>query len=222
MSIRSQPRATPAAETTGVAALEAAATDLALAEGASFAIASADSPLTRNIVVSIRASLDSLCKSDSAATWSPSSEALKSIFQQKKFVSLEGTAETQGDLKSVVLHELSVDNVVSSFPIAVHFRCSTDPFTATHEPRLLTCVFAPQVGAKITGVDSNTFASSGESFSMISLPNTNSSTRKVLQADDVSLAYELQALRPPLPALATPATFNHHPVSRAAPRSSRA
>ena len=50
-------------------------------------------------------------------TWAPSADALKSIFQQKKFTSLEGAADAQGDLKSVVLHDLSVHAVSSTFPV---------------------------------------------------------------------------------------------------------
>jgi endonuclease V-like protein UPF0215 family len=43
--------------------------------------------------------------------------------------------------QSVVLHELSVDNVVSTFPISL--------------------------GTRISGVDDNTFTSTGENFSMV-------------------------------------------------------
>lgn len=114
--------------------------------------------------VSIRASLNSLCLQKSKSTWAPSAEALKAIFQQKKFTSLDGAADPEGDLKSVVLHSMSCDNVVSTFPIAV--------------------------GARITGVDDCTFSSTGEAYSMVALPNTNIANERKLQADDVSLAYE--------------------------------
>ena len=45
-------------------------------------------------------------------------------------------------------------------------------------------------GARITGVDDRCFSSSGESFSTVLLPKSESTTIKELQSDDVSLAYE--------------------------------
>ena len=115
MSVRSD--RTKDATQEAVAALGEQAADVALAEGSSYTVASPDKPLKRQLVVSIRASLDDLCRSRSKSVWSPSSEALKSIFQQKKFTTLAGAAEAQGDLKSVVLHDLSVTGVSSTFPI---------------------------------------------------------------------------------------------------------
>ena len=49
-------------------------------------------------------------------------------------------------------------------------------------------------GAKITGVDDKTYSSTGEAFSTVLLPNSESHTAKKLQADDVSLAYEVRFL----------------------------
>jgi hypothetical protein len=46
------------------------------------------------------------------------------------------------------------------------------------------------LGTRITGVDDATFSSTGESYSMICLPNSENSIERKLQADDVSLAYE--------------------------------
>jgi hypothetical protein len=142
----------------------AASVDSPLGEGNSFSTTSADHPLTRNVVVSIRATLNDLCLSRSKATWQPSPEALRSIFQQRKFLDLNGSSEMCGDLKSVVLHDMKIKHVKSSFPLSV--------------------------GARITGVDDSTFALSGDSFSTIVLPHSESSNEKVLQSDDVSLAYE--------------------------------
>ena len=65
----------------------------------------------------------------------------------------------------MVLHDLQVSHVKSSFPISL--------------------------GARITGVDDATYTSTGEAFSHVILPNSESSAAKKLQADDVSLAYEL-------------------------------
>lgn len=166
MSIRADSKA-------GVAPVGAAPLDLAeaagageqaLGEGNSFSTAGAENPLKRNIVVSIRASLNDLCLSKSKGTWAPSQEALRSIFQQRKFTSLEGTAEPMGDLKSIVLHDMKITHVKSNFPVAL--------------------------GARITGVDDCTFSSTGEAFSTIVLPNCESNREKQLQSDDVSLAYE--------------------------------
>ena len=133
----------------------------ALGEGASYQVASADHPLTRNIVVSIRATLNELCLQKQKGVWAPSSDSLKSIFRQRRFKSLDGAAEAQGDLKSIVLHDLSVKHVKSTFPISL--------------------------GARITGVDDKTFSVTGDSFSTIVLPNAESTVSTSLQADDVSL-----------------------------------
>tara|TARA_Y100000748_G_scaffold96863_1_gene80723 strand:+ start:125 stop:523 length:399 start_codon:yes stop_codon:yes gene_type:complete len=98
MSVRAAPLNTAAADL-GTAIAEVQPEAAALAEGNSFSTQSQETPLTRNIVVSIRASLNDLCLQKSKGSWAPSPEALKSIFQAKKFTSLEGTQEAQGDLK---------------------------------------------------------------------------------------------------------------------------
>lgn len=133
----------------------------ALGEGSSYQVASPNHPLQRNIVVSIRATLNELCLQRQKGVWSPSSDSLKSIFRQRRFKSLDGSAEAQGDLKSMVLHDLSVNHVKSTFPIAL--------------------------GARITGVDDRTFGVTGDAFSTIVLPNAESTVSTSLQADDVSL-----------------------------------
>jgi hypothetical protein len=66
--------------------------------------------------------------------------------------------------QSVVLHDLKVNHVASTFPVSL--------------------------GAKVSGVDDNTFTATGEAFSMVVLPNSESPHEKTLQSDDVSLAYE--------------------------------
>lgn len=40
--------------------------------------------------------LSDLCLQKQRGTWAPSAEALRAIFQQRKFTSLEGAAEPQG------------------------------------------------------------------------------------------------------------------------------
>lgn len=99
MSVRSdKPKTTDGPDNAAILA-EAASTDAALGEGNSYCVSSPDNPLKRNLVVSIRASLNDLCLSKSKSTWAPSSDALNSIFQQKRFTSLDGSADSQGDLK---------------------------------------------------------------------------------------------------------------------------
>lgn len=78
MSVRSEK---PKVDGNDAAAIlhEATSTDAALGEGNSYCVASPDNPLKRNLVVSIRASLNDLCLSKSKGSWSPSGDALKSI-----------------------------------------------------------------------------------------------------------------------------------------------
>jgi hypothetical protein len=138
--------------------------DMSLAEGSTFPTANPEAPLKRSVVVSIRSSLNDLCLKSGNGVWKPSGEALKSIFQQKKYTSLEGSAESQGDLGSIVLHSMDVAHVKSTFP------CS--------------------LGARIFGVDDSTYSSTGDAFSTIILPNSECTASKKLQADDCALAYE--------------------------------
>jgi hypothetical protein len=101
MSVRNEkaaPVASPA-EAMAAAITEAQPADAALHEGASFNTASSENPLMRNVVVSIRSSLNDLCLKKDKASWAPSQEALRSILQSRKFTSLDGSVETQGDLK---------------------------------------------------------------------------------------------------------------------------
>ena len=76
----------------------------------------------------------------------------------------QGTAENQGDLKSVVLHKMAISAQRNTFPIAL--------------------------GVRVTGVDNATYSQTGESYSTISLPNTTMHTERTLQEDDTALAYE--------------------------------
>ena len=70
----------------------------------------------------------------------------------------------QGDLKSVVLHKMSMRSTQNSYPIAL--------------------------GIRITGVDDSTFGQTGEAYSTIALPSMESHTALTLQEDDTALAYE--------------------------------
>lgn len=79
-----------------MAMAEGASTDQPLAEGNSYSTASPENPLTRNVVVSIKASLNDFCLQKTRGTWAPSQEALRSIFQQRRFTTLDGSAEPMG------------------------------------------------------------------------------------------------------------------------------
>ena len=69
-----------------------------------------------------------------------------------------------GDLKSVVLHKMSLAAHKSTFPIAL--------------------------GIRMTGVDDSCYSQTGESYSMIAMPNADSHNARVLQEDNTELAYE--------------------------------
>ena len=135
--------------------------EAALAEANTFNTNNPDHPLHRTMVVSIRASLNDLCLKKSKAVWAPTGEAMKSILQQRKFTDLAGSTESQGDLKSIVMHKMTISSQKNDFPVAV--------------------------GARITGVDDKTFSATGESFSAILLPGTSTHQARTLQEDDVSL-----------------------------------
>jgi hypothetical protein len=83
---------------------------------------------------------------------------------QKKFTDLQGNSAAQGDLKSVVLHNMTMASQKSTFPIAL--------------------------GVRITGVDDATFSQTGEAFSTITLPMADTHALRILQQDDTALAYE--------------------------------
>lgn len=172
MSVRSDKTVTQvsASEAMANAIAEALPADLSLHEGSNYSTTQAANPLSRNIMVTIRASLNDLVLQKGKATWAPSADALKSIFQQRKFTDLQGSAANKGDLSSVVLHSLDLTSVNSSFPISV--------------------------GARITGVDDVTYSSTGEAFSTIVPPNSSSHTTKTLQKDDTALAYDFAAKFP--------------------------
>jgi hypothetical protein len=88
-----------------------------LADANDFTTNDIENPLHRTMAVSIRSSLNDLCLRKNKSVWSPTSAAMKSIMQQQKFTDLTGATELQGDLKSVVLHNLSISAQKSTFPI---------------------------------------------------------------------------------------------------------
>ena len=74
---------------------------------------------------------------------------------------LQGNAESQGDLKSIVLHKMAISAQKNTFPVAL--------------------------GVRITGVDDSTFSQTGEAYSAISLPATDLHTARTLQEEDTAL-----------------------------------
>ena len=122
MSVRSEK--TTSSQLSAVDAMSAAIADAQpadshLAESATYTTNTPENALHRTVVVSVRASLNELCLQKQKGTWAPSQEALRSILQSKKYTSLDGSAEQQGDLKSIVLHNLEVSHVKSTFPVSL-------------------------------------------------------------------------------------------------------
>lgn len=171
MSVRAAPnpeiqRALQAAEGDAGAAIDiSTANPDELGEGATgFQSKSIDHPLKRTAVIGLRASLAELTTNAGRGAWAPSLDTLRSIYQQKQYLDLGGSANPEGDLRSVVIHNIECRGVTSTFPIAV--------------------------GARITGVDEKFYSSIGSSFSMVALPNQKSTTATVLQEEDPSVAYD--------------------------------
>ena len=91
--------------------------DSALGDANTLSTNHPDHPLRRSFVTNIRASLGELCLRKAKGTWAPSPDALRAMLQQKKFVDLSGSAEQTGDLKSVVLHSMTLASVKSDFDV---------------------------------------------------------------------------------------------------------
>jgi len=106
---------------------------------------------------------------------------------------LGGSAENQGDLKSVVLHKMTLAAHKSTFPVAL--------------------------GVRMTGVDDSCYSQTGESYSMIAMPNADSHTGRVLQEDNTELAYECKL--PRLEPRPTNHASPHAPASEQSRASSR-
>lgn len=71
------------------AAVEGANIHDPLGEGNSYQTANPDNPMHRDVCVSIKASLNDLCLQKGKGKWGPSSEALRHMFQARKFTSLD-------------------------------------------------------------------------------------------------------------------------------------
>ena len=102
--------------------------------------------------------------------------------------------------QSIVLHNLELQHVKSTFPMALGKSSARRPLAPSpaasgfSAPLLQVADGPPRVrpsaGARITGVDDATFTAQGEPYSAVVLPNSESNVSSTLQADDVSLAYE--------------------------------
>ena len=138
--------------------------DSALSETNTLSVSNPDHPITRNISVTIRATLGDLCLRKGKASWAPTSTALKNMFQKKKFTTLGGSAEGTGDLRSVVLHDMTATHISSDFPFPV--------------------------GANLCAVDAKTYSITGEAFGFVAPSNSSTNVCTRLQSDDTSLAYE--------------------------------
>lgn len=82
MSVRSEKAAV--APTNVLAALDvndtsSPASSDSLAEGNNYCVANPENPLKRNVVVSIKATLNDFCLQKSRGTWAPTQEALRNI-----------------------------------------------------------------------------------------------------------------------------------------------
>lgn len=133
-------------------------------EGSSMRTTHPDEPMIRTLNVSIRGNLSEMTSNPSLSVWQPTQEALAAMFQKAKYTNLKGGMENKGDLKSVILHSVAVKAVQSDFPFAI--------------------------GAKITGVDESTFTRSGKAFSAVFMPKEASHSHRVLQKDNVEVAYD--------------------------------
>ena len=121
-------------------------------------------PLYRNIAVNIATTLDELTLNPSKnAVWSPSKEQIAAILRQPRFQNLQGDVSTEGDLRSILLHKMSLNEVASTWPLSI--------------------------GMRITGVDNDTFTLNGSRFATVVPPDTYNSNTRVLQEDDISTAH---------------------------------
>lgn len=66
-----------------------------------------------------------------------------------------------GDLKSIVLHNLTMTSVSSDFDVPI--------------------------GMRVSGVDSSTYSLTGAAYSTVVPPQTSTNAARVLQADEVAL-----------------------------------
>ena len=121
MSVRSEKAAI--APVNALAALdvtntEGAAAPEQLGEGNSFCVANPENPLKRNVVVSIKATLNDFCLQKSRGTWAPTQEALRSICTRP--LSSLHTTTSQLDVYSLThSHHPSVPFLYDTFRFSI-------------------------------------------------------------------------------------------------------
>jgi len=89
-------------------------------------------------------------------------EQIAAILRQPRFQNLQGDVSTEGDLRSILLHKMSLHEVGSNWPLSI--------------------------GTRITGVDNDTFTLNGSRFATVVPPDTYNSNTRVLQEDDITTA----------------------------------
>jgi len=116
--------------------LSAGMGDLTTEDSAKFSLQQPNDPLTRTLNVNIKGNLSDLTGNPSLSVWQPTVEALNTIFQQSKYHNLKGDMAKKGDLKSVILHSISVKAVQSDFPFGKRqtfcvFFCEEPAYAST-------------------------------------------------------------------------------------------
>ena len=127
-------------------------------------------PASRQVTVHIRSTLADLATNHGQATWTPSEATLGSIFKQRQFTSLNGDTANHGDLRAVIVHEISARSVKNDFPLTI--------------------------GSEITGVDQTSYSSTGKAYSMIAFPDQSSDGTRILQQENVNSAYKFSEAYP--------------------------
>lgn len=123
-----------------------------------------DQTYTRELHVGIRASIADLSLQGEKGTWAPSTRTLEDIFKQVVYNDLAGKTKAIGDLKSVVLNDISISNISSDFPLAL--------------------------GVNVFSVDNKTYTLNGNGYSVVVPPKGNISAATTLQKDDVNVVME--------------------------------
>lgn len=100
--------------------------EMSLAEGSGMRTTQPNEPMIRTLNVSVRGNLSDLTSNPALSSWVPTQEALSTIFQQTKFKNLQGEVAQRGDLKSVILHSISVKAVQSDFPFGKRPTCTAN------------------------------------------------------------------------------------------------
>lgn len=148
-----------------------------------------DQTYTRELHVGIRASIADLSLQGEKGTWAPSTRTLEDIFKQVVYNDLAGKTKAIGDLKSVVLNDISISNISSDFPLGARVFVHT---LSTARKRCLcdvicACVCLTALGVNVFSVDNKTYTLNGNGYSVVVPPKGNISAATTLQKDDVNV-----------------------------------